>query len=68
MKLSENIRWFRREGKLTQEQLAEAMGVSVSAVYKWESAQSAPELCIILITHNLRDSVRRKLTAVYRLG
>lgn len=67
-KLSENIRRFRREENLTQEQLAEAMGVSVSAVYKWESGQSAPELCVILITHNLRDSVRQKLTAVYRLG
>jgi len=68
VKLSENIRRFRREEKLTQEQLAEAMGVSVSAVYKWESGQSAPELCVILITHNLRDSVRRKPSAVYRLG
>ena len=27
-----------------------------------------PELCVILITHNLRDSIRQKLTAVYRLG
>ncbi len=29
---------------------------------------AAPELCVILITHNLRDSVRQKLTAVYQLG
>ena len=33
IKLSENIRKFRKERKMTQEQLAEAMGVSVSAVY-----------------------------------
>lgn len=46
--LSENIRKFRRERKLTQEQLAEAMGVSVSAVYKWESNQSTPEIHLIL--------------------
>ena len=39
-KLSENIRRFRREENLTQEQLAEAMGVSVSAVHKWESGVS----------------------------
>ena len=32
-KLSENIRRFRREENLTQEQLAEALGVSVSAVH-----------------------------------
>lgn len=33
---------------MTQEQLAEAMGVSVSAVYKWESNQSTPEIGLIL--------------------
>ncbi len=48
IKLSENIKKFRKERKLTQEQLAEAMGVSVSAVYKWESNQSMPEIRLIL--------------------
>ncbi len=48
VKLSENIKRFRKERKMTQEQLAEAMGVSVSAVYKWESNQSAPEIGLIL--------------------
>ncbi len=33
---------------MTQEQLAEVMGVSVSAVYKWESNQSTPEIHLIL--------------------
>ena len=46
IKLAENIKKFRKERKLTQEQLAEAMGVSVSAVYKWESNQSTPEIKI----------------------
>lgn len=48
VKLSENIKKFRKERKMTQEQLAEAMGVSVSAVYKWESNQSMPEIELIL--------------------
>ncbi len=48
VKLSENIKKFRKERKMTQEQLAEAMGVSVSAVYKWESSQSTPEINLIL--------------------
>lgn len=47
-KLSENIRRFRKERGMTQAQLAEAMGVSVSAVYKWESHQSTPEINLIL--------------------
>lgn len=48
LKLSENIKKFRKERKMTQEQLAEAMGVSASAVYKWESNQSTPEINLIL--------------------
>lgn len=48
VKLAENIKKFRKERKLTQEQLAEVMGVSVSAVYKWESNQSTPEINLIL--------------------
>ena len=48
VKLAANIRKFRKERKMTQEQLAEAMGVSVSAVYKWESGQSTPEINLIL--------------------
>ncbi len=48
VRLSENIKKFRKERRMTQEQLAEAMGVSVSAVYKWESNQSIPEISLIL--------------------
>ena len=42
--LSENIRTFRKARGLTQEQLAEVLGVTVGAVYKWESGLSQPEL------------------------
>ncbi len=48
IKLAENIKKFRKERKMTQEQLAEAMGVSVSAVYKWESDQSTPEINLLV--------------------
>ena len=36
-KLAENIRTFRKQRALTQEQLAEVLGVTVGAVYKWEA-------------------------------
>lgn len=42
--LSENIRAFRRAHGLTQEQLAEALGVTVGAVSKWESGTSTPDI------------------------
>ena len=46
--LSENIRRFRKQRKMTQEKLAEALGVTVGAVYKWESGLSLPELNLIV--------------------
>lgn len=42
--LGESIRRRRREAGLTQEQLAEALGVTTGAVHKWESGKAAPEL------------------------
>lgn len=47
-RLAENIKTFRKERKMTQEQLAEVMGVTVGAVYKWESGQSNPDLDLII--------------------
>ena len=47
-KLAENIRTFRKQRALTQEQLAEVLGVTVGAVYKWEAKLSLPELSTIM--------------------
>ena len=43
-RLAENIRAFRKQRGLTQEQLAEVLGVTVGAVHKWEKKLSVPEL------------------------
>ncbi len=48
LSLSENIRSFRKQRGMTQEKLAEALGVTVGAVYKWESGQSQPELSLLV--------------------
>ena len=40
LKLPEKIRSFRKQRSLTQEQLAEVLGVTVGAVYKWEAGGS----------------------------
>ena len=47
-RIAENIRAYRKQRGLTQEQLAEVLGVSVGAVYKWESRSSLPELRLIM--------------------
>ncbi len=44
IRLGESIRKLRKQSGFTQEQLAEALGVSVSAVHKWESGKATPEL------------------------
>ena len=46
--LAQNLREFRKRRKLTQEQLAEAMGVTVGAVSKWESGTSTPDAALIM--------------------
>ena len=47
-RIAENIRAYRKQLGLTQEQLAEVLGVSAGAVYKWESKSSLPELKLIM--------------------
>lgn len=48
IKLNDNIRKYRKQKDMTQEQFAEAMGVSIGAVSKWENAQMNPEISMIV--------------------
>ncbi len=48
MSLADNIRAMRKQRRLTQEQLAEVLGVTAGAVYKWESGLSVPELGLLV--------------------
>ena len=48
VQLAEQIRTFRREKHLTQEQLAEVLGVTVGTVSKWEGGSSTPDLSLIM--------------------
>ena len=47
-RIAEQIHFYRKQKGLTQEQLAEAMGVSVAAVSKWEQGQSLPEIPMLM--------------------
>ncbi len=53
IKIFENIKKMRKEHDLTQEQLAEALCVTVGAVYKWESGKSVPEVGMLIQLANL---------------
>lgn len=56
MQLSENIRAFRKERSLTQEQLAEALGLTAGAIYKWEAGLSTPDIGLIMELADLFDT------------
>ena len=44
MKLNEKIAYYRRQGKLSQEELAARVGVSRQAVSKWELGEASPDI------------------------
>ena len=46
--LAENIRRYRKRLGLTQEQLAERLGITLGAVSKWERGSSEPDLSYIM--------------------
>lgn len=47
MKIGEVIRKHRKERQLTQEELAEYLGVTSSAVNKWENGVSLPDITLL---------------------
>ena len=48
LSLAQNISRLRKENGMTQERLAEALGVSFAAVSKWERGAATPELALIV--------------------
>lgn len=47
LKLNERIMLLRKEKGITQEELAQALGVTNQAVSKWESAQCCPDIQLL---------------------
>lgn len=46
-KLARNISIYRKEKGLTQEELAQLLGISFQAVSKWENAQTMPDISLL---------------------
>jgi len=55
MNIGTVIKKLRRERGMTQEELAESIGVSVSAVSQWESEKTAPDISLVPSLCNLFD-------------
>ena len=47
LNLSGNIVRLRRERKITQEDLADSIGVTKASVSKWENRQSMPDILLL---------------------
>lgn len=48
LKLPENIKRYRKEMGLTQEGLADALGVTIGAVSKWENGNNVPDIVTLM--------------------
>lgn len=55
MNMSDRIQYLRKSKGISQEELADKIGVSRQAVSKWESEQSSPDLEKIIIMSELFD-------------
>ena len=49
MKFGDNLRNLRKAKKMSQEKLAERVGVSRQSVSKWETGEAYPEMNNILV-------------------
>lgn len=69
MNLNENLRKIRKENNLSQEQLADKLGVSRQSVSKWESGQAYPEMDKMLklcemFNLNIDDLLNQDITQI----
>lgn len=61
MNLDEKLIQYRREREISQEALAEQLGVSRQAISKWETGESMPELSNLLALCKIFDTTPNEL-------
>ena len=55
MNIGQKIKELRQENNLTQEDLAEQLGVSFQAVSRWENSTTYPDITLLPIIANMFD-------------
>lgn len=67
LKLGENLKKFRLQRELTQEQLADVLGVSAQAVSRWENGTTYPDITLL---PTIRATLKLLLTSLWewRIG
>ena len=64
MNIGKNIKQLRQQKNLTQEQIAEKLGVSYQAVSKWENNANTPDIALLPKIANLLGT---SIDALFRL-
>ena len=64
MKIGENIRRIRRQRDLTQENLADYLNVTVSAVSQWESGRTTPDISLLPALCSVLDTTSDALLGI----
>lgn len=60
-KIGSFLRELRKEKPMTQEQLAEALGVSGRTVSRWETGRSLPDLDLLMVLADYYGVALREL-------
>lgn len=60
--LGEKLKSLRKGHDLTQEQLAELLGISSQAVSKWETNASLPDISMLPVIANFYGVTTKELT------
>jgi len=56
MSIGTTIKKLRRDRNITQEQLAEMLGVSTNAVSQWECDKTAPDISHLPVLANIQQA------------
>lgn len=64
--LGKNIAGLRKKSDITQDQLAEQLGVSVSAVSQWENGRTMPDISAIPVLCHIFDVTSDELLGIDR--
>ena len=64
LNIGENIKCLRREKDITQEQLAEMLGVSYQSVSRWETGACYPDMELLPTLANIFETTVDKLLGV----
>ena len=62
--LATNIQTYRKKSGMTQEELANKLGVSFQAVSKWENAKSLPDILFLPVLADLFNCRRTFLKEI----